>query len=79
MRAKYYKFDSITIMPRPISNPLPIMIAAMDLNSILRCCSKRISCTIYGSVRNKRTIITKSTDAFKEGEDAKARRRKENH
>ena len=33
-KGKYYNFDTITIMPRPISNPVQIMIAAMDLNSI---------------------------------------------
>ena len=33
-KGKYYNFDTITIMPRPISNPVQIMIAAMDLKSI---------------------------------------------
>ena len=33
-KGKHYNFDPITIMPRPISNPIQIMIAAMDLNSI---------------------------------------------
>lgn len=31
---KYYNFEPITIMPRPISNPIQFMIASMDLNSI---------------------------------------------
>ena len=29
-----YDFEPITIMPRPISNPVPMMIAAMDIDSI---------------------------------------------
>ena len=33
-KGKYYKFDPITIMPRPISNPVSIMIAAMNPKSI---------------------------------------------
>ena len=35
---KYYQFEPITIMPRPISDPVPIMIAAMDLDSIKEGC-----------------------------------------
>ena len=33
-KGKYYNFNAITIMPRPISDPVPIMIAAMDPSSI---------------------------------------------
>ena len=33
-KGKFYNFEPITIMPRPISNPIQMMIAAMDLNSI---------------------------------------------
>ena len=57
---KYYQFDPITIMPRPISNPIPIMIAAMDPNSIRDAASKRISCSINSFIRYKRTITRKS-------------------
>ena len=39
-KGKYYNFEPITIMPRPISNPVPIMIAAMDLNSIKNAASR---------------------------------------
>ena len=39
-KGKYYNFDTITIMPRPISNPVQIMIAAMDLNSIKNAASR---------------------------------------
>ena len=33
-QGKFYNFDPLTIMPRPISNPIPMMIAAMNLESI---------------------------------------------
>ena len=39
-KGKYYNFEPITILPRPISNPVPIMIAAMDLNSIKKAASR---------------------------------------
>jgi len=33
-QGKFYNFESITIMPRPISNPVQMMVAAMNLESI---------------------------------------------
>ena len=39
-KGKYYNFEPITIMPRPISYPVPIMIAAMNLKSIRDAASK---------------------------------------
>ena len=33
-KGKYYDFEPLTIMPRPISNPIPMMVAAMNLESI---------------------------------------------
>ena len=36
-KGKFYDFEPITIMPRPISNPVQMMIAAMNLESIKDC------------------------------------------
>jgi len=65
---KYYKFDSITIMPRPISNPLPIMIAAMDPTSILNAAAKgyHIQSTVLSG--SKKLLLERS-NAFKEGKE----------
>ena len=63
---KYYKFDSITIMPRPISNPLPIMIAAMDLNSIYNAAAKgyHVQSTVLSGTKK---LLLERTDAFNKG------------
>jgi len=63
---KYYKFDSITIMPRPISNPLPIMIAAMNLNSIRNAAAKgyHVQSTVLSGTKK---LLLERTDAFKKG------------
>ena len=63
---KYYKFDSITIMPRPISNPLPIMIAAMNLNSIRNAAAKgyHVQSTVLSGTKE---LLLERTDAFKKG------------
>ncbi len=63
---KYYKFDSITIMPRPISNPLPIMIAAMNLNSIRNAAAKgyHVQSTVLSGTKK---LLLERTDAFTKG------------
>ena len=63
---KYYKFDSITVMPRPISNPLPIMIAAMDINSIRKAAAKgyHVQSTVLSGTKK---LLLERTEAFKEG------------
>jgi alkanesulfonate monooxygenase SsuD/methylene tetrahydromethanopterin reductase-like flavin-dependent oxidoreductase (luciferase family) len=63
---KYYQFKPITIMPRPISNPVPIMIAAMDLNSIRDAAAKgyHVQSTVLSSTKN---ILQKRANAFREG------------
>ena len=65
-KGKYYKFDSITIMPRPISNPLPIMIAAMNLNSIRNAAAKgyHVQSTVLSGTKE---LLLERTDAFKKG------------
>ncbi len=70
---KYYKFDSITIMPRPLSNPLPIMIASMDPNSIQNAASKgfNVQSTVLSGTKK---LLLERTNAFKKGrEDAGAK------
>ena len=63
---KYYKFDPITIMPRPISKPVPIMIAAMDPESIRDAASKgyHVQSTVLSGTKE---LLQERTNAFKEG------------
>jgi len=63
---KYYKFDPITIMPRPISNPISMMIAAMDLNNIKSFASKgfNIQSTVLSGTKE---LLIQRVNAFKEG------------
>ena len=65
-KGKYYQFDPITIMPRPISNPLPIMIAAMNLNSIRNAAAKgyHVQSTVLSGTKE---LLLERTDAFKKG------------
>ena len=32
---KYYNFAALTVMPRPITQPIPIMIAAMPFSKVI--------------------------------------------
>ena len=63
---QYYQFDPITIMPRPISNPIPIMIAAMDPNSIRDAASKgyHVQSTVLSGTKE---LLQKRANAFREG------------
>ena len=65
---KYYKFDPITIMPRPITNPIQIMIAAMDLNSIKDAASRgfHVQSTVLSGSKE---LLKQRVNAFKEGCD----------
>ena len=66
-KGKYYNFEPITIMPRPISNPVPIMIAAMDLNSIRDAASKgyHVQSTVLSGTKK---LLLERVNAFKEGQ-----------
>ncbi len=63
---KYYNFKPITIMPRPISNPVQIMIAAMDLNSIKNASARgfHVQSTVLSGTKK---ILLERVNAFKEG------------
>ena len=63
---KYYKFEPITIMPRPISKPIPIMIAAMDPVSIMDAAARgfHVQSTVLSGSKE---ILLERTKAFKEG------------
>jgi alkanesulfonate monooxygenase SsuD/methylene tetrahydromethanopterin reductase-like flavin-dependent oxidoreductase (luciferase family) len=65
---KYYNFKPITIMPRPISNPVQLMIAAMDLNSIKNASSRgfHVQSTILSGTKE---LLIQRVNAFKEGCD----------
>ena len=63
---KYYQFEPITIMPRPISDPVPIMIAAMDLNSIKDAASRgfHVQSTVLSGTKE---LLLERVNAFKKG------------
>ena len=65
-KGKYYNFDPITIMPRPISNPISMMIAAMDLNNIKNSASKgfHVQSTVLSGTKE---LLIQRVNAFKEG------------
>ena len=65
-KGKYYNFEPITIMPRPISNPVPIMIAAMNLNSIKNAASRgfHVQSTVLSGTKE---LLKERVNAFKEG------------
>ena len=65
-KGKYYDFEPITIMPRPISNPVPMMIAAMDLESIKNASTKgfHVQSTVLSGTKE---LLIKRVNAFKEG------------
>ena len=65
-KGKYYNFKPLTIMPRPISDPIPMMIAAMDLNSIKNAASKgfHVQSTVLSGTKE---LLIQRVNAFKEG------------
>ena len=65
-QGKFYNFESITIMPRPISNPVQMMVAAMNLESIKDAASRgfHVQSTVLSG--NKELLLSR-VNAFKEG------------
>ena len=63
---KYYNFDAITIMPRPITQPMPIMIAAMDPKSIKNAASRgfHVQSTVLSGTKE---LLMERVNAFREG------------
>ena len=63
---KYYNFDTLTIMPRPITQPVPIMIAAMDPKSIKNAASRgfHVQSTVLSGTKE---LLMERVNAFKEG------------
>ena len=66
-KGKYYNFNAITIMPRPISDPVPIMIAAMDPSSIRNAAANgyHVQSTVLSG---KKKLLLERVNAFKEGQ-----------
>ena len=66
-KGKYYNFNAITIMPRPISDPVPIMIAAMDPSSIRNAAAKgyHVQSTVLSGTKQ---LLLERVNAFKEGQ-----------
>ena len=65
-KGKYYNFDTLTIMPRPITQPVPIMIAAMDPKSIKSAASRgfHVQSTVLSGTKE---LLMERVSAFKEG------------
>ena len=66
-KGKYYNFNAITIMPRPISDPVPIMIAAMDPSSIRNAATNgyHVQSTVLSGTKK---LLLERVNAFKEGQ-----------
>ena len=67
-KGKYYNFEPITIMPRPISKSIQMMIAAMDLNSIKDAASRgfHVQSTVLSGTKE---LLMQRVNAFKEGSE----------
>jgi alkanesulfonate monooxygenase SsuD/methylene tetrahydromethanopterin reductase-like flavin-dependent oxidoreductase (luciferase family) len=63
---KYYNFEALTIMPRPITKPIPIMIAAMDPNSIKNAALRgfHVQSTVLSGTKE---LLMERVNAFREG------------
>ena len=63
---KYYNFEDLTIMPRPITKPIPIMIAAMDPNSIKNAALRgfHVQSTVLSGTKE---LLMERVNAFREG------------
>jgi alkanesulfonate monooxygenase SsuD/methylene tetrahydromethanopterin reductase-like flavin-dependent oxidoreductase (luciferase family) len=63
---KYYNFEALTIMPRPITQPIPIMIAAMDPNSIKNAALRgfHVQSTVLSGTKE---LLMERVNAFREG------------
>ena len=63
---KYYNFEPITIMPRPISNPIQFMIASMDLNNIENAAARgfHVQSTVLSGSKE---LLLKRVNAFTKG------------
>ena len=60
---KYYRFEPLTIMPRPIRQPMPIMMAAATPESIYRC-AKRGFHVQTTPLAGDRQFVIDQIDAF---------------
>ena len=65
-QGKFYNFDPLTIMPRPISNPIPMMVAAMNLESIKDAATRgfHVQSTVLSGTKD---LLLSRVNAFKEG------------
>ena len=65
-KGKYYDFEPLTIMPRPISNSIPMMVAAMNLESIKDVASRgfHVQSTVLSGTKD---LLLSRVNAFKEG------------
>ena len=65
-KGKYYNFEPITIMPRPVSQPIQMMVAAMDLQSIKDAAARgfHVQSTVLSGTKE---LLLQRVNAFKEG------------
>lgn len=65
-QGKFYDFEPLTIMPRPTSSPVPMMIAAMNLESIKDAATRgfHVQSTVLSGTKD---LLLSRVNAFKEG------------
>tara|TARA_B100000941_G_scaffold285340_1_gene257242 strand:- start:282 stop:1286 length:1005 start_codon:yes stop_codon:yes gene_type:complete len=65
-KGKFYDFEPITIMPRPLSNSVPMMVAAMNLESIRDAAARgfHVQSTVLSGTKE---LLLSRVNAFKEG------------
>ena len=65
-QGKFYDFEPLTIMPRPISNPVQMMVAAMNLESIKDAAKRgfHVQSTVLSGTKD---LLLSRVNAFKEG------------
>ena len=68
-QGKYYRFDPLTIMPRPMRQPMPIMMAAATPESIYRCARRGFHVQTTPLAGDRRHVL-EQIDAFHRGRAA---------
>ena len=71
-QGRYYRFDPLTIMPRPIRQPMPIMMAAATPGSIFRCARRGFHVQTTPLAGGRRHVL-EQIDAFHRGKEALGR------
>lgn len=68
-QGRYYRFDPLTIMPRPIRQPMPIMMAAATPESIFQCVRRGFHVQTTPLAGGRRHVL-EQIDAFHRGKES---------